>query len=200
MSKIGILGGTFDPVHLGHTELAASAAAELKLDKIYLMPANTQPFKIGRRTASSEDRLEMLKLAASDYPNMEVLDYELKKEGISYTYETISELRSIYHGDEFCFIVGSDSLLKIDSWYKGDELLRICSIAVGLRDNSIRSAIQEKAIYLSEKFGTDVTLIDKLIIPVSSTDIRERIENGLSVSGMISPEVEDYIYEKRLYL
>lgn len=198
--KTGILGGTFDPVHLGHTGVAETAAKELGLDRVLMMPVHIQPFKQDRRTASAEDRVAMLSLAVARSDKLEVSTYEIENQVVSYTYDTIRALSERHPEDEICFIMGSDSLMSIDTWYKGPELLKLCSFAVGLRPGNDRQAVEEKAAALRAAYGAEITLLEELMLPVSSTQIRELVEKGEPIYGLVAPEVEVYIDEHDLYL
>lgn len=198
--KTGILGGTFDPVHLGHTGVAEAAARELGLDQVMMMPVHIQPFKQDRRTASAEDRVAMLELAVRRCDKLFVSTYEIENEVVSYTYDTIAALSGRYPEDEFCFIMGSDSLMSIETWYKGPELLRLCSFAVGLRPTNDRTAVEAKARYLRDTYGAEIHVLEELMLPVSSTQIRELVEREEPIFGLVAPEVEVYIDEHDLYL
>ena len=145
MKKIGILGGTFEPVHLGHIGLAQAALHELMLDEVLLMPANKQPFKKNKHVEDASKRLRMIELATSNCERIGVTDIELQSEGLSYTYDTMIKFMKIYPDTEIFFILGSDSLLRIESWYKGKELLKLCSFAVGLRPGDDRAMLRDEA-------------------------------------------------------
>lgn len=199
MKRAGLLGGTFDPIHLGHIDIAGDAATELELDKVILMPTFVQPFKAGRYTAPPEDRLEMCRLASVCSDMFIVSDMEIRAGGLSYTYDTLCKLRLDMRDTHITFIMGSDSLMNIDTWNKGPELLGICSFAVGLRPDVNRAAVEEKAEMLRTTYDADIHIITRSMLPVSSTEIRRRVENGEPISGLVTPEVEEYIYERGLY-
>ncbi len=199
MKKIGILGGTFDPVHLGHIGLAQAALHELMLDEVLLMPANKQPFKKNKHVEDASKRLRMIELATLNCERIGVTDIELQSEGLSYTYDTMIKLMKIYPDTEICFILGSDSLLKIESWYKGKKLLKLCSFAVGLRPGDDRAMLRDEADRLTHEYGCKIALLEDLMKPISSTAIREHIHNKESISGLVGSEVEEYIYEQGLY-
>ena len=200
MKKIGILGGTFDPVHLGHIGLAQAALHELMLDKVLLMPASKQPFKNNKHVEDASKRLRMIELATMNCENIGVTDIELQSEGLSYTYDTMLKLMKLYPNTEIHFILGSDSLLRIESWYKGKELLKLCSFAVGLRPGDDRAMLRNEADRLTSVYGCKITLLVDLMKPISSTDIRNHVHYKESISGLVSEEVEEYIYEQGLYI
>ncbi|MDY6038076.1 MAG: nicotinate (nicotinamide) nucleotide adenylyltransferase [Eubacterium sp.] len=200
MKSIGILGGTFDPVHLGHISLAESALKQIKLERVLFMPANKQPFKADKFTEDPSDRLKMIELSIRNNKNLGITDIELKSKGISYTYDTLLKLMPLYGEVNMYFILGSDSLLKIESWYKGKELLRLCSFAVGLRPEDDRGILRKEADRLSSNYNCNIILLDDIMKPISSTVIREHIQDNKSISGLVDAEVEKYIYEHRLYI
>ena len=200
MKKIGILGGTFDPVHLGHIGLAQAALHELMLDEVLLMPASKQPFKNNKHVEDASKRLRMIELATMNCENIGVTDIELQSEGLSYTYDTMLKLMKLYPNTEIHFILGSDSLLRIESWYKGKELLKLCSFAVGLRPGDDRAMLKNEADRLTSVYGCKITLLVDLMKSISSTAIRNHVHYKESISGLVSEEVEEYIYEQGLYI
>ncbi len=199
MNRIGLMGGTFDPVHLGHLELARAVREELGLPEVVMMPAYIQPFKRGKSVTSAEDRLNMLKLSAERYEGVTVSDFEIRRGAVSYTYDTVTALKELHPDTKFIFVMGSDSLLSIDRWYKGTELLRACAFAVGMRISTDQDAIEEKAASLREEYGAEITIIKKRMLPISSTGIREKASWNDSLEGLVTPETERYIYEHELY-
>ena len=199
-ARLGILGGTFDPVHRGHIDLALEARREASLDQVLLMPAYIQPFKQDRKTASPEARKAMLDLAVDGLSGLAVSTYELMRGQVSYTYDTIDALRTQEPDKDFFFIMGSDSYFRLESWYKGIDLLQAVSYIVGARAGDQRERIREKAREYRKKYGAKTLLLKKDLIKVSSTDIRTRIREGRSVRGLVDTRVEAYIYEQGLYL
>lgn len=199
MKRIGLMGGTFDPVHFGHLSIALAAQREIDLDKVILMPAYIQPFKRDKFVTDDELRLEMLNLSILDKDGIEISTWELDKKGISYTYDTISHLKNEMPEDEIWFIMGSDSLMKIESWHKGVELLESCFFLVGARPEDPIDTIIEQIDYLTDKYQTRIHLLNEKMLPISSTLVREKIERDEPISGLVPPMVEDYIYAKRLY-
>lgn len=200
MKKIGILGGTFDPVHRGHLAIAQAAARKLNLDYVYLMPANVSPFKVGRNTSSNKDRLSMLRLATKGCDFCRVSTIETDKGQISYTYETISKIKKEHPEKEIVFIVGADNLLSIEKWYKGKELLKSCSLAVGVRPGYDMTEVNRQIEHLTEVYGTRIDILDNIQLCISSTDIKERVRAGHRIEYLVTPEVERYIYAHGLYI
>lgn len=200
VKRIGILGGTFDPIHLGHINLALDAKREADLDKVILIPAKLQPFKLDKKTASGEDRLTMINEAVSDIDGIEVSPYELNKEGISYTYLTIRAMREMFGNDaEIYFITGTDSFLKIESWKNSEELLKSCSYLIGTRPGYKQNELELCIERIRRDYNTEVRNIANLQLDVSSTEIRRRLEEGISCSDLIPDKVERYIKANGLY-
>ncbi|MGN1381971.1 MAG: nicotinate (nicotinamide) nucleotide adenylyltransferase [Eubacterium sp.] len=194
-----VLGGTFNPIHLGHISIAETAAEELHLHTVYLMPAHVSPFKLNALHVSDEDRLAMVKLAAKNHPLLSVLDYEIQKQGISYTWETLEELSRMYQDTEFWFIVGGDSFLQLESWNHGPEILNRYGIILTIRPGiSCEDCLQKKKEY-ENKYGARISLVHNDPMDISSTEIRKRAAEGKSLEGLVPREVEEYIYDHRLY-
>ena len=200
MKRIGIFGGSFDPVHLGHIGLARDAAKLAGLEKVVLIPAKLQPFKLDKKVTAGEDRLAMLKLAAEGEDTLEISDYEMNRDGVSYTYLTMRAMKEHYGPDtKLYFITGTDSFLNIDKWKNAEELLSSYSFLVGTRPGYKDRELEECIERISRDYKTEVKHIDNIQVDVSSTEIRERIEAGVSAADLIPAEVERYIREKGLY-
>ena len=198
--KIGIFGGSFDPVHLGHTGLAKDALEQAGLDKVVLIPAKLQPFKLDKKLASGTDRVSMLKLAVKDLKNVEISTYELDNDGISYTYLTLRAMQEKYGREaELFFITGTDAFLKIDLWKNAEEILSRYSFIIGTRPGYKKQELDEFIIKIKDKYGTDVINIDNTQIDVSSTEIRDLLDKNMSTEGLISADVERYIKDNGLY-
>jgi nicotinate-nucleotide adenylyltransferase len=194
-----VLGGTFNPIHLGHISIAEAAAEELHLQTVYLMPAHVSPFKRTDMHVSDQDRLAMVRLAVQNHPHLSVLDYEIRKQGISYTWETLEELSQMYEDTDFWFIVGGDSFLQLESWNHGPEILRKYGIILTIRPGiSSEACLQMKTQY-ENKFGARISLVHNDPMDISSTEIRRRAAEGKSLEGLVPPEVEKYINDQRLY-
>ncbi|MGN0702315.1 MAG: nicotinate-nucleotide adenylyltransferase [Lentihominibacter sp.] len=198
--KIGIMGGSFDPVHNGHIGLAEDAVTMAGMDEVIMIPARIQPFKQDRQTESGEDRFRMLALVAGQNDSITVSRNELDWEGVSYTYLTMRRIQEMKRNARLYFICGTDSFLKIDTWKNSEELLTCYSYIVGCdrpgyRHNELVEAIDR----ISRKYGTEIITINNRQFDVSSTEIRERIAVGESISHLVPPAVERYIIENELY-
>ena len=202
--KKGILGGTFDPIHNGHLYLAENAYREFGLDLVFLMPANVPYFKtVTGHVTDASLRLEMTKLAAGEKPFLRVSDFELMREGNTYTAVTLESLKALHPEDELYFIMGADSLYKIEKWYKPEIIFSNAVIlCAGRRDDAAEISLDEKITQLKEKFSESKPDIRKMScgnIDISSTMIREMISKGEDISSMVPRSVEKYILKKGLY-
>lgn len=198
-SVIGVLGGTFDPVHNGHVALAKAALAQGKLSRLIVMPAEVQPFKRDRETAADEHRLNMVKLAFEDISLAEVSDYEMKNTDISYTYDTLSYLQKQFPEEEIAFIMGTDAFLEADTWYKGVDLLETFSFLVSVRPGYRESELEEKIEMFHRLYGTKVEKLVMEMPDISSTTVRSFCGEGLSLKEKVPEKVERYIREHGLY-
>jgi nicotinate-nucleotide adenylyltransferase len=190
LARVGILGGTFDPPHNGHIGIAQAALGELRLDKIIFVPASVPPHKMTRIVASAEDRFRMLQLAIDGHEKFEISRIELNRPGPSYTVDTLSQFRVIYPQDELYLLIGADNIAEIEGWYEPDRIVGLATIAAANRPNfKAGGAYADKVAYF-EMPPTDI----------SSTEVRDRIKEGLSITDLVPPKVEDYIIKQRLYI
>ena len=198
--KIGILGGTFDPIHTGHLMLAEEARCALSLDRILFIPAGIQPFKQDRPGgASNLERADMVRLAVSGNPFFSLSLVEMEKAGISYTYETLEILTERFAGDDLTFLMGADSLFDIASWKNPERIMARCSIAAAQREGDDLEACMDKAEELRSSFGARITILRLPRIDISSTDIRRRIAEGTSIRYLVPDSVREYIALHGLY-
>ncbi len=189
--KIGIFGGTFNPVHNGHVKLVENFRKELSLDKVLVIPTAVPPHKEAENIVSGEDRMEMCRLAFGD--KAEVSDIEISRGGRSYTVETLEILRDIYKDGEFYFLVGSDMLLSFRRWYRWEDILSMCTLCATDRDNEKTCQDADKDLF--EK----IIFCDFPKTVVSSSLVRQRLLKKEDVSSLIPEKVEQYIKEKGLY-
>ena len=196
--RYAIYGGSFDPVHIGHIALADCAAAECGLDEIIFMPAYISPFKQDRKVTRGEDRLAMLETVLDFNPAFRVSDYELRKGGPSYTIETLRHFRSMVDG-ELHFVLGFDSVVQIDKWYEGEEILRDFPLITVRRNDTDDAEGFERIEGFRKEFGAEITVLDMEPVDASSTEIRDMIKIGGEISGLVLPRTEEYIIEHKLY-
>jgi nicotinate-nucleotide adenylyltransferase len=196
--KIGIFGGSFDPVHTEHIQLARAAVDGLGLDKLIIMPAGVPPHKQNKRLAAAEDRLAMCRLAFGEIKQAEVSDYEIQKEGTSYTYLTCLHFKKLYPQAELFFLVGTDMFWDFFSWKNPEVILENVTLAVCRRNEGEENiAAEQQAFY--DRFQKHFAVIPYNGKAVSATEVRTRIALGLDVSSMLSPAVEAYIQSKKIY-
>lgn len=199
MKKIGVLGGTFDPFHYGHLSIAKAALKEFHLDGICLLPNFVQPFKVGRKITSPYHRVNMVNLIAEKYPEFRTLSREAFSDEISYTYKTMKGLQDENPDCIFSFILGTDSFLSILSWYEAEKLIKEFPVIVGERPGYKEEETTELAAKLEKEYDGKIGILNNNILEISSTEIKEKIKKGLSISKMVPPEIERYIIEHGLY-
>jgi nicotinate-nucleotide adenylyltransferase len=196
--RIGILGGTFDPPHVGHLWLAALAADAIGLDRVLFMPAGQPPHKGDRLVSRSTDRLVMTRLAIAHDPAFDLSPIEMERPGPSYTVDSVVELKRAYPEAELFLVIAADSLEQIDTWREPDRLLAEVEWAVGPRPGSRlpdRSALEDR-------FGANASrihLLDGPSLEVSSSQIRRRVAAGLTIRYLVPRDVEELILQRRLY-
>lgn len=198
MGKVGILGGSFDPVHNAHIKLAECAFKELKLDKVIFMPAHIQPFKANNMVTDKNHRLNMLKLAVLKYPYFEVSDLEIRMGGKSYTARTLTELRKEY--EELVFILGADSYLSLSKWYMPEKIFGLAEIACAVREDVDMSVLMQKELEYINDFQGKTTFLKMERTDISSTEIRDAIVNDKNITNLIDKEVYAYIRKNNLYV
>lgn len=194
--KIGIMGGTFNPIHNGHIALAKKAYEDLSLDKVLFMPSGTSYLK--QNVLPAKHRVEMVKRAIADYPQFELSLIEVNRAGNTYTYETLQQLKRDNSQTSYFFIVGADSLLYMEHWKEPEIIFSLATIVCTVRDDADMSVIKEKGKELEEK-GAHIIYLDMPIIPISSTQIRELAKAHKSINNLVSTEVAAYMQEEHLY-
>lgn len=196
--KIALFGGTFDPIHEGHLRLAREFAKRLSLDRIILMPTFVPPHKLKTQMAPSADRLAMCRLAAGDDPLFAVSDLEISRGGASFTADTLASLKEKQPDAEWYLITGADMFLTLGTWNRFDEIARIAVLCAAPRCGVTAERLKEYAGEL-EKFGAHCEIQDIPEFEVNSTELRQRIQNGQSLEGLVPPAVGRYIAEHKLY-
>ena len=198
--KIGIMGGTFDPIHMGHLILGEQSYEQLKLDKVLFMPAGNPPHKknrIGR--AADEQRVDMVRLAISDNPHFELSLAEMNETGYTYTYRTLEELKESNPDTDYYFIIGADSLFAFEEWREPERICAACTLVVAVRDHASREQLRERIQYLSEKYHGHFVILDTMNIDVSSHLIRQWIAKDKSLKYYVPDLVISYMKENGIY-
>ena len=198
--KIGILGGTFDPIHLGHLAVAAETCRCLKLDRLVFLPAGQPYFKQLNTITPAEQRLLMLDLAISGEPAYSISKLEIERQGPSYAVDSVSRMKEdLAADDELFFIMGWDSLMSLPLWYEASRLIQLCKIVASPRPGFPKPDISQIEAKLPGITQRSIVL-ERPLIDISSTEIRRRVAQGLSIHDMVPAEVEKYIIKNGLYL
>ena len=197
--KIGILGGSFDPVHYGHLLLAQYALEELELDGVLFMPAKQPPHKEEDSVSSFEHRTRMLELAFGGREDFLIGRTEEDREGPSYTYDTLSLLKKEDPETDYVFLIGADSLMSLEKWYRAKELISQFSFAIAPRPGKRKEEIRDFAKELEQKYASSLRVLDSPYIEISSTACRARAREGKSLLYHVPKKVREYIEEKKLY-
>lgn len=199
MRKIGIMGGTFDPIHIGHLLLAEWALDAADLEQVWLIPTGQSYMKADRNILPGYERLHMTRLATEGNSRLQCLDLEIKREGCSYSYETMAQLKNLYPETAFYFIIGADCLFTMEEWKCPEKLFDSCTILAAVRGDVSLAELEAKRTELKARFGGEILLMPFLQMAISSTEIRDRLKCGKSVRYMIPDNVLQYICEKRFY-
>lgn len=199
MRRIGILGGTFNPVHWGHLLLAEWARDALGLDEVWFIPTGHSYMKADNDVLPGEERFQMVRLALEDNRFFRCLDTEIRRQGCSYSYETLEQLKCEYPDCDFYFIVGADCLFAIENWKCPEKIFQSCTLAVAVRDKTPWDEMEDKRADLERKFGCKIFLMPFASLSVSSTEIRQRIRERKSVRYLVPDRVLQYIGEKGFY-
>lgn len=196
--KIGIMGGTLDPVHRGHVDIALKVMKEMALDRVMLLPAGDPPHK--GKTTPKLDRMRMAQIAASEHPGFFASDVEISREGTTYTVDTLTQLTQAQPEVEWVYIVGADTLDVLDSWRSFVKVAGMCTFAAVGRPGNDAARIRHRADELARQYGAKIVLMDFDGPDISSTEIRRCVSEGLSVNHLVPDGVAAYIKEQGLYL
>lgn len=199
MLKIGIMGGTFNPVHNVHLIMAEEARIQFGLDEVLFMPSKNPPHKEKSQITSDEHRKRMIQHAIQGNPYFKFSDIELKREGITYTKDTLMHLRKKHPEDRFYFVLGGDSLAAMDTWCEPEFIFQNCHVLAANRDTTNNHKIQEWIRYYKDKYNADVSEIVMPSISISSEMIRKKLTSGRSIADYCPADVERYIKVNQLY-
>lgn len=199
MIKIAVFGGTFNPVHKGHIHLANRFAQILRVDRVLLIPASIPPHKRAPALAPGEDRLAMCRLACGTSGVLKASGLEIRRGGLSYTSDTLRELKALYPDSELYLITGEDMFLTLEQWHEADMIFSLATVYAAPRSRSGSGRLREYASALARK-GARTRVEDIRYLPVSSTRVREAVRKGENISAYVPEPVARYISEKHLYL
>lgn len=200
MTRIGIMGGTFDPIHNGHLQLGIQARTEYGLDQIWFMPSGQPPHKKDHRVTDAAVRMEMAKLAVEGQEGFLLSDFEIRRPGNTYTAQTLKLLREAHPETVFYFIIGADSLYDIEKWYRPDQVMRQAILLVAARDcDWDHPTLDTQISCLKEKYGARICRLHCREMHVSSEEIRAMASRGESLEGLLPAPVLNYVKQNRLY-
>lgn len=200
VKKIGIMGGTFNPIHIGHLLMARWAKDAQGLDEVIFIPTGNPYMKAGSEILDGSERLKMVELSIGKEKNFSASTIEIDREGDTYTYETLRELKKSYPDEELYFIVGADSLFSFERWVHPEMILQNCILLAAARNGVKMEELDQKRNALMEQFGGEIRLFDFPAIDVSSSMIRNRIAEGKSIRYLVTDQVCEYISERGFYL
>jgi nicotinate-nucleotide adenylyltransferase len=199
MKKVGILGGTFNPVHMAHLIIAEIAREEAGLDDILFIPSGCSYLKDASDILPAKDRIHMTGLAIEDNSHFALSTIEIDRGGNSYTCDTLLELKHRYPDQEYYLIVGADNLFTMEEWKDPEVIFRNAKILAAVRGSKKRADMEEKIAELKEKYHADITLLHVSHVDISSSLIREKIAQGLSIRYMLPEKVREYIIKNHFY-
>ncbi|MFU0800910.1 MAG: nicotinate-nucleotide adenylyltransferase [Xylanivirga thermophila] len=197
--KLGIMGGTFDPIHIGHLLIAEASCEEYDLDKVVFIPTGHPPHKAKEYVGEAYHRLNMVKLAIEDNPHFEWSDMEINREGRTYTIDTLKQLKLMFPDNEIYFIIGGDTLLEIHTWKQWQNVLKLCNFIVYNRPGYDDSSVRQQVVKLTH-LGASIFIVDGCTMGISSTTIRARIKQKRSIKYMVPSSIEKYILDHGLYI
>ncbi|MBQ3897887.1 MAG: nicotinate-nucleotide adenylyltransferase [Clostridia bacterium] len=202
MEKIGIFGGTFNPPHVGHLNIARTFAAEYGLDRVLIIPTYVPPHKASPGLAPAAARVEMCRRTFTD-PVFEVSAIEIDRKGKSYTYDTLRQLKGMYRCAKFYFLCGDDMLMSLHRWYRPEGILKYCTVVASVRSDKLD--LSDLEAYAKEFFPAKYRCGRIRFMPIkplelSSTEIRTKIKNGESIEGLVTKDTFDFITSEGLYL
>ena len=197
--RVGIMGGTFDPIHIGHLILGESAWQQFCLEKVLFMPSGNPPHKRVRDGASNWQRVEMVRLAIRSNPHFELSLEEMHEQGYVYTKETLRRLRKQHPDTDYYFILGADSVLTFDTWMGPQEICDQCILTAAVRDSMDTETLDRAILHLREKYHADIRKLESPNLDISSHNIRSWCAEGRSIRHYVPDAVVDYIIDKGIY-
>lgn len=203
MKRYGIIGGTFDPIHYAHLYIAYEAKEQLNLDKVIFMPARKQPLKANNIVTDSKLRYDMVKAAIEPFNEFSVSNYEIEKEGLSFTYETLEHFKAESDANnekkELFFITGADCLFSLEKWKQVSKIFSLSNLVVFSRGGIDKKEMIKKKEEIEEKYDGRIIILDLKQLEISSTEIREKVKANKRIDFFVPSKVMDIIYDKGLY-
>lgn len=198
--KVGIMGGTFNPIHNGHLTLADDALKSQDLDEILFLPSGVSWLKANQNVLPADMRLEMTALAIEGNDKFTLSEIEIRRKGNSYSYETVLALKKEHPDTDYYFIMGADSIMTIDQWMHPEILMQQCTLLVAVRDDYDTKGLEKRSEALTQTYGAKIVLLPMTAMDISSSQIRRLRQHGQSIAQLVPPKVEQYILKHRLYL
>lgn len=200
VKRLGIMGGSFNPPHIGHFLMAETAMTKLELEKVLFIPTGKIVYKPENERASGIHRYKMLKTVVERNPGFCITDMEIVQPETTYTANTLKRLKAALPDTKLNFIVGADSLDYMDRWYKPTTIFELCTVAAMKRSSIPEEKFLDKVQYLKNTFSADIKIVDMPYVDVSSTELRERIQKGKSIRYLCDDEIIEYISKNKLYI
>ena len=197
--RIGLMGGTFDPIHIGHLMLAECAYEQFDLEQVLFLPSGNPPHKRTRVGASDQQRMDMVRLAIDANPHFALDSEEMYRSGYTYTNDTLEILTAQHPDTDYYFIIGADSLMAFDTWYRPDGICAHCILAVAVRDQLATEMLTEKMDELREKYQARIFLLQTPDVDIASRRLREMCREGRSIRYYVTDEVFAYIRDNQIY-
>ena len=199
MKRIGIFGGTFNPIHNGHIQMINACKDFANLDRVIIIPSYTPPHKECDTLENEEQRLEMCRIASMNMDFVEVSDVEIKRGGKSYTFETLQFLKKMYPYDELCFIMGADMFLTLEKWKNPEIIFKLATIIAVPRNSDDNNALLKHYNNVLKDMGAKAEILNEPVLTVSSTYVRENIGNREIIKNLIDDKVYEFIRNNKLY-
>ncbi|MCQ4021638.1 MULTISPECIES: nicotinate (nicotinamide) nucleotide adenylyltransferase [unclassified Ruminococcus] len=199
MKKIAMFGGSFNPPHIGHLQLAQAYIEALELDTLLLVPVFSPPHKSANGMVTAEHRLNMCALLEKYNNKIKVSDIEIKRGGSSYTVDTLKALKTLYKGSELYLIIGADMYMSLQSWYQPEQICALAKICTISRNSDDVLMLENHSRFL-KRFGCESVILKGRVMTVSSTQVRSAVKSGESILSLVVPEVYDYIKRNGLYI
>ncbi len=200
LGKIGIMGGTFNPIHIAHISMAEAAYRQAGLDKVVFMPSKNPPHKQDISIIPEKHRKAMIKLAISGIPYFEYSDFEFEREGITYSANTLEILCKMHPENKYYFIMGGDSFFQIENWYMPEKIMEFTTLLVINRNGSNKEQLLVHSRSLKEKYNARVMFVDMPRMDISSSGIRKLISSGGNATRYLPLKVAEYIKDNKCYM